>query len=112
MADYPSIGYDPRRSTFTPLSGNQLDRADDGTPRIRSFYPVEQFDLTILHPLITTAERDQIMSFYDTYRGQYVTFNRVSDSQQYSVLMIERPTDKHISGGLWDVSVRMTGPLL
>lgn len=112
MADYPAIPYDRNRSDFRALSGNELDRADDGTPRIRSFYAAEQFELTIVHPMISVTERDQILAFYSANKGQYVTFSRVSDSQQFSVLIIERPTDKHVSGPYWDVTVRMTGAAL
>ena len=109
MADYPSIGYSREKSQFNPLSGNRLDRADDGTPRIRSFFTADQYELTIHHPAISSTDKGTIESFYSLNKAAFVTFTRQTDSQQFSVLMLNPPEVRHVSGDLWDVTVKMTG---
>jgi len=111
MADYPSIGYDLKESKFEPVSGMQIDRADDGKVRQRSFHVAEQFNLTIVHTYITQAERDQIMAFWTASGALQNTFTRVSDGQVFTVLMSGRPQDQHLTGNYWKVTTLMTGEL-
>ena len=71
---YPTLptayGSDPK-----PINGLSIDRAEDGTGRVRSFQSVDRADIPLTHR-ITAAQKSTLDAYYSANR--LLTFDYVS----------------------------------
>ena len=74
MAIYPDIAQD-EESIRKPLPSVKIEVAADGALRGRENYSETIYQFTIVHSLITAAEKDSIQTFYETNNVLAFTFN-------------------------------------
>ena len=111
MATYP--GYrQGLESRWDEDSGETADKAVDGTTRVRSFYADTQYNITVIHPRMTTAEKTALLSFWDTNKASYNTITNEQDGADYSVLFLGIPKFKRVNSGVWAATVHLAGTKL
>lgn len=86
MATYPTLatkyGADPK-----PISSTcpQIDRAEDGTARGRSFGD-DKMEFRIEHPFLSSTDKSTLATFYSTNRLLAFSYVSLSDGATYSCL--------------------------
>lgn len=108
MATYPDIdqSFD---SSVRQDGGVSLDEADDGSLRGRSAYAENMYDLEIIHPWISTTDKNTLLTFYDTNKTAVNTFTLDADGNDYSVVFVQPPAWKKHSATHWTVTMYMRG---
>ena len=106
MAAYPSIGY---TATIEPSEGRRLVIAFDGSPRIRDYQTEIWYDGTITHPLISSTDKDTILTFYTTNKDSWNTFTESVSSDVYDILLVNEPVCQHLAGDWWQVTTTWRG---
>jgi len=106
MAAYPTFGQS-KGSTEEWIDDIQIDRAADGTPRLRSFYTFKKKLFNLRH-LLNAADVSTLQSFYDSYRLVLNTFTWQRDGLIYTVYFDGVPSIKSVGGGWHEVEVRLT----
>jgi hypothetical protein len=106
MATYPDLptarGSDPE-----PVNQIDIDRAEDGTARGRSFYSADRVRITVVHPLLTAAQKTTLAAFYSSNRLVAFTYLSPSDSVSRSMLFAKPPAYVNRPGGRFDATVEM-----
>jgi len=106
MAAYPSIPID-NSTQISADGGISVDRAEDGTIRGRVSYAETVYTMKLVHTLLTSTQRDTLMTFYDTNKALSWTFTY--DSDTYTLRFMGAPQHQHLSGGWWNVTVSAIG---
>jgi hypothetical protein len=106
MATYPDLptarGSDPE-----PINTLDIDRAEDGTGRGRSYYAADKVKITVEHPLITAAQKTTLAAFYTSNRLVTFTYLSPSDSVSRTMLFAAPPAYVNRPGGRFDATVEM-----
>lgn len=67
MADYPALptecGSEP-----SPITKIDIDRAEDGTARARSFHPTDKHGMTLEHKALDSTDKTTLADFYTANR--------------------------------------------
>lgn len=106
MATYPTLptrsGGDPQ-----PINGIEIDRAEDGTARGRSFYGSDKVRFALEHPWLTAAQKATLAAFYTANR--LIPFNYASGSSgaTHNCLFAKPPAYIYHAGGYWTAKVAM-----
>lgn len=104
MATYPTLptgyGADP-----APINAIDIDRAEDGTARARSFYATDKFKISIDHPDLTAAQKAVLDAFYSTNRLLAFDYVSVNSGLTYSCLFTRAPAYTYIVAGHWSARV-------
>lgn len=84
MATYPTL---PTRSGSDPKPATKIDidRAEDGTARARS-YGSDKVEIPLTHPFLTASEKATLASFYSTNRLIEFDYVSISDGSTYTCL--------------------------
>lgn len=84
MATYPTLptksGSDPK-----PVPTIEIDRAEDGTARARS-YGSDKVEIQVVHPYLTAAEKTILVDFYMANRLIEFDYVSLSDGSTYACL--------------------------
>ncbi len=107
MAAYPSTIC--HRRTIAPVQSLKIDYAEDGSARGRDLHAEQQYNITLVHELLTTAERDSILSFWTTNKTIVNTYVDPVDSTSYDVRFLNRPAVETRRGDRWTVTVNFYG---
>ena len=102
---YPTLvqSYDSKEKR---IGGRQLDRATNGTPKVRSFFSAEKKAWTLVHPDITAAEKATFEAFYSANSLTSFTFTWAADATSYTVLFdANEPTYTPRPGNRWTITV-------
>lgn len=75
-------------STHEPFDDVQIDRSIDGTAYGRSFYPAKKHRFTLRH-VLTKAQRDTLIAFYDANRAVVVDLYWQWDGTTYTSLFLD-----------------------
>ena len=108
MAAYPtfvcgqSIG-----STEDILDDLQVDRASNGTPRIRAIYSATKKQFSIRHAHATSAEKVTLDAFYDTNRLLSFTFVWAGDGATYTCYFAAPPKRVPVEGVRWEITCEL-----
>lgn len=106
MADYPTI-YGERVDSIDPNDGSETRHADDGTARIRHLYGETQYTIRLTHPLVTHADYNAMLQFYQSYKAQVITWTDPNDGVVYDVLYAGPPRKTRTHNGMYcDVAVQ------
>ncbi len=108
--EYPDLPLD-LSSQFVPNGGLRIDVAEDGQPRTKGAYPDIIYDITLVHPHITGAERTALLEHFVGTVGEAFDYETPTGTQ-YRVQYVEEPRGIKYIGGLWTMSVRLVGTLL
>lgn len=106
MATYPTLptraGGDPQ-----PIDSIEIDRAEDGTARGRSFYVCDKARFSLEHPWLTSSQKTTLAAFYSSNR--LIAFDYVSgmSGATHSCLFSKPPAYSCQRGGYWTVKVEM-----
>ena len=105
MATYPdlptSYGGDPE-----PLKMLEVDRAEDGTARVRSL-GADKAHFSLEHPRLTEAQRDTMVAFYAANRLLVFDYTSKSDGATRSCIFAAAPTYQRLSGNRYTVRVEV-----
>ena len=108
MATYPVLNQD-WFSTRTPVTNTKIDLSADGTVRGTTQFSNTVYDFNIKHPLITTAEKNSIQTFYDTNKNLTFSFVYDGDSATYNLVFKNEPQMVPRAPGYWDVIMSAIG---
>lgn len=104
---YPAYPQE-RASRETRLSGRQLDRSTNGRPRVRAFYAAPKKEFTVVHPVLTTAEKEALEAFIAANASNAFDFRWGTDGVTYSVLLGQvEPDYLQVAVGRWSVTVNL-----
>lgn len=106
MAGYPTFGQ-TKGSTEEWLDDVQIDRAANGTPRLRSFYTFKKKRFNLRHVLNAT-DVATLQTFYDSYRLVQNSLTWQRDGLIYLVYFDGVPSITSVGGGWHEVEVRLT----
>lgn len=105
MATYPTLptksGSDPR-----PVTGPDIDRAEDGTARARN-YGADKVEIQLTHPFMTAAQKTTLSAFYTANRLIKFDYVSLSDGVTYSCLFAEQITWQRDSAGRHTASIKL-----
>lgn len=105
MAAYPSfrqlIG-----TRVIDIDGQAVSRATSGKPKIRNWFSQKWRSFKVLHNLDAT-DKNTLMTFYDTEKGNTVDFTFDGDSVVYTCRFSGPPQIGEISNGRWPISVSL-----
>ena len=88
------------------LTGRQLDRASNGTPKVRSFYTADKKEFAVAHEYITTAEKQTLEAFIAANAANSFDFAWAADGTTYTCLLAaQAPEYTAHPGGYWSVMV-------
>lgn len=98
MASYPAFDQ-LLGSTHTPFDDLTIDRAIDGSAKGRRFYTTRK-DRFMLKHLLTLAQRDTLLAFYDANWTLAIDFVWDGDRETYSnMLFSDVPKFTYLGGG-------------
>jgi hypothetical protein len=111
VATYPSTYLQLIGSTEESVDDIQIDRAANGTTKVRAFYTARKRKWTLKH-VLTATDLNALLSFYDTNRTSANTFTWTRDATSYTVLFAEPPQYETLKPGattvgLFSVTVRL-----
>lgn len=107
-ADYPAI---PQHwdTSIAPVAGVAVNRAESGATRGRSLYAATSYDITVIHDLITTAQRATLLAFYAANSTNTFGFEADEDATIYTVIFINEPQSTPIAPNVWRVTSQLQG---
>jgi|GEM_PF-2554872 len=110
MANYPTLPWSDR-SEFKSRGGISTETADDGVIRSRVMYGSTNYDYTLLHDYITTADRATLLAHYAANKS--ITFNVVTPwGETYLMRYLDQPESMPHVNGQWTMTTRLTGKLV
>lgn len=107
MANYPSLPWS-RDSTRVPHAGIALDVAEDGTVRGRTLYASPYYEITAVHPGISSAERSSLESHFASHVGVSFTLVWPWGDESHTVYYAEAPELQSV-GSVHTATVRLVG---
>ncbi len=105
MATYPTLDTE-RGSDPEPMTGPTIDRAEDGSARARSYGP-DKVRITVVHPLVSQADRDTLDGFYQANRLLPYDYTSPSDGITRVMLFAAPPRYVNRPGQRFDITVEM-----
>ena len=92
MAEFPTI-YPISRSGFQCdlQDGRELQRAMDGTPRARTLYSRNWYDIRFRIILLDIQHRTAVDQFYTSYRNEYIDWVNPVTNQPFKILFGSTP---------------------
>lgn len=105
MATYPTLdtlyGSDPE-----PISKPAIDRAEDGTARVRN-YGNDKVKIKLSHPWLNSTDKATLDAFYAANRLLTITYSTVSDGVSRTCVFAAKPAYKREVGSFWTATVLM-----
>lgn len=106
MAIYPTTLKIGAESAMEQLDDLVLDRAVNGAARVRAYYTGRKRTFTVVHPAVALADRDSLLSFYDTNRLLPVSLVWI-DGTTYTCVFVKAPLTVPVVGGVWNLESRL-----
>lgn len=108
MSTYPTFGCGQAiGSTEDILDDLQVDRASNGTPRIRAIYSATKRQFSVLHPCATAAEKAALDAFYAANRLISFSFVWAGDGVTYTCYFAAPPKRTPVLGVYWEITCEM-----
>lgn len=104
MAAYPSV---PFRHEIEPDLPRRVDVSDAGTVRQVDLGETEVYRISVLHPLITQAQLETLLTFYTINRASVNTITL--DGVTYNVVFASAYSRDRINGTYLDAEVELIG---
>ena len=102
---YPTLPQSDQ-SQETRLTGRQLDRASNGTPKVRSFYTADKKEFAPVHEYISNAEKQAPEAFIAANANNSFDFVWAGDGVTSTCLLSDKsPQYTPHSGSYWTVTV-------
>lgn len=106
MASYPATLLISDGSTMTQRDDLTVDRATNGAARVRAYFSARKREFVVRHAYITLAERNTLLSFYDSNRLLTVTLAWM-DGTTYTCVFSAAPKTEPVIGDLWNCESRL-----
>lgn len=106
MATYPVLKT-AYKSDPAPLDKIQIDRAEDGTGRGRSFYASSKVAIKPMHPFMTAAERTTLDAFYAVNRLLEFNYACPASGITYVAMFAKPPVYEILPGGWFNGKTEM-----
>ena len=92
-------------SRLTEYRVKKWQFADGSSQRVRSAQPLERF--TLIHTRLSTAERNQILTFFDGRKGDYDEFDLTIDGTTFNHIRFDGPeiTSTQAADLTWSMTV-------
>lgn len=105
MATYPTL---PTRSGSDPKPATKIDidRAEDGTARARS-YGTDKVEIPLNHPMLTAAQKATLAAFYTANRLIEFDYVSLGDGTTYSCLFDGPITWQRDTSGRYTATVKL-----
>lgn len=104
---YPTL---PVQARIVPdVEGVITRRTSGGTLRSVDLNQANTYRITLTHPLLTAAERDQLLTFYDANRDNAFSLTPLTDAYSYSCLFESEPARSSRNSVYFDVTVQLRG---
>lgn len=109
MASYPTFAISTKGSDQSPVDDLQVDEWPNGSIRARSYYSVGRWKWTLLHGVLSDANKVTLKTFYDTNRLRTdISFLSPWDNVTYNNVMFTAPPKyERLPGGFWNVTVTL-----
>lgn len=108
MATYPTFTDAPSRSSKERwLDDLQVDRATNGTPKVRALYTTPKRAFTVVHEFVSAAEKATLEAFYLANRLLTISFVWAADGQTYTCNFAAPPQPEVAPGGRWNITVEL-----
>lgn len=107
MAAYPTVTHSDA-SQRIPRGGIAVDYAEDGTPRSRTLYAATVYDFDLIHPFLSSTNRDLITAHYAANINTSFSYTWPDGSVAHTVYYADAPEILWAPGG-WTVRVRLVG---
>ena len=107
MNTYPAL-QQSTDSKETRETGRQLDRASNGSPKVRVLFSAQKKSFSVVHPALTDVEKatleafvsvNSLLSFYFVWKADGVTYTCKFGGSD--------PDYSQLPGGRWRVTVPM-----
>ena len=105
MAAYPSV---PMLTVVEPRASLKIDAAVSGAVRGVDLSAEDIFDIEVTHTLLTAAERDTVINFYNANKALVVALT-AGDGNTYDVLFTARPGVSVVTPIRFTVTAKMVG---
>lgn len=104
---YPDLPIDAA-STFVPRAGMRIDTAEDGVTRPRRLFPDTQYEIRLVHPIITNAQRTALLEHFVGHAGAVFDLEMPS-GDTYSVRYLDEPRGVRLPHDQWTYTVSLLG---
>lgn len=105
MANYPTLdtayGSDPE-----PIGKPAIDRAEDGTARVRN-YASDKVRIKLAHPWLNATDKATLDAFYAANQLLEITYVSPSDSVSRTCVFAAAPSYKREVGSFWTATVML-----
>lgn len=106
MATYPTLTHAPSQASRERLIDDlQVDRATNGTPKVRALYTTPKKAFTVVHEFCTASEKATLDAFYSANRLLPITFVWAADGLTYTCLFAAAPVPEVKPGLHWTITV-------
>ena len=106
MATYPTFADTPSRNSRERLLDDlQVDRATNGTPKVRALYTTPKKAFTVVHEQASAAEKATLDAFYSANRLLPITFVWAADGLTYTCLFASPPVPELAAALRWTITV-------
>jgi hypothetical protein len=106
VAAYPTLptSYqsDPR-----PIKGTAIDRAEDGTARVRSYFASDKVSFSIKHEWLSASQKATLDAFYAANRMLTFDYTSPADSVTRTCVFTAPIAYTRRPGNYWDATVEM-----
>lgn len=106
MATYPDLptrrGSDPE-----PITKLDIDRAEDGTARARSYHAADKSQISVEHPFLDTTDKATLDDFYTANRLLAFDYESPSDGVTRAMLFVSPIRYRAEPGNRFTATVEM-----
>lgn len=106
MATYPTLSTS-YGSDLKPVNGISVDRAEDGTARVRSFHVSDKGTFPVAHPWLSAANKSTLDAFYAANRLLPFDYTSPTDSVLRVCVFAAPIRYTRKPGEFWDAVVEM-----
>lgn len=108
MASFPTLSIAPSlASAETTADDLQVDRATNGTPRVRALYSAPKKSFSVVFDGASAADKATLAAFYLANRLLAITFVWAADAQSYTCYFAAPVQYKRLPGARWQITVSL-----
>lgn len=108
MATYPTFTHAPSQESAEALIDDlMVDRASNGTPRVRALFTTPKKAFSVVHQGASAAEKATLEAFYTTNRLLSITFVWAGDGVTYTCKFAAPPRYQVAPGLRWNITTEL-----
>jgi len=95
------------KSDPSPIKSLEIDRAEDGTARVRSFFAADKSQIKIDHPWLSVAQKSTLDAFYAANRLLSFDYLSPTDNITRECVFAAPPKYERKYGEFWSAEVQL-----